>query len=175
MTNPSQQPSEVEESYCDHCSEMTTTTVVECDECGSIKFDSCGVCQQRKPANEYCTNYCKDVVEKVQAGETPDNVVPMQLGHLLSGKVKPVEVFRQIEYVYHQHLATAVEKVLDSLDKRLDEEILAAESNLADHKARGHSERVIKEWEGSVHAMKLFVRPLIHEVRQERNKLKGDK
>lgn len=64
----------------------------------------------------------------------------------------------------------AVEEVLDRLEAELNEQKKAAETNLAYHADVTKNERLIRDWQGTVHGIE-FCRPAIE---AERNKLKGD-
>lgn len=66
------------------------------------------------------------------------------------------------------HINAEIAKVLERLESELNEQKKAAETNLAYHTDVTKNERLIRDWQGTVHGIE-FCRPAI---KAERNKLK---
>ena len=69
------------------------------------------------------------------------------------------------------HTNAEIAKVLDRLESELNEQKKAAETNLAYHTDVTKNERLIRDWQGTVHGIE-FCRPAI---KAERAKLKEEK
>jgi len=75
-----------------------------------------------------------------------------------------VELYKQLITAYTN---AEIAKVLDRLESELNEQKKAAETNLAYHTDVTKNERLIRDWQGTVHGIE-FCRPAIQAERAKR-------
>lgn len=122
----------------------------------TIDQDNCLACQEERKAPK-----------PVENGELRETILSI-LGIVDRTSGNRPEQIATLEQEITAHINAEIAKVLERLESELNEQKKAAETNLAYHTDVTKNERLIRDWQGTVHGIE-FCRPAIQ---AERAKLK---